>query len=83
MKIEIVPVVETKLASVKKKTELEIQESTIVVLQSTNVTLEEIFAQFLELEVGDGAASIDTIRSYLSQTKQYLDWCRAYIQQVL
>ncbi|MGB5636254.1 MAG: tyrosine-type recombinase/integrase [Waterburya sp.] len=28
------------------------------------------------MEVGDGAASADTIRNYLSQTKQYLDWCR-------
>ena len=27
------------------------------------------------MEVGDGAASTDTIRNYLSQTKQYLNWC--------
>ena len=32
--------------------------------------------RFLQLEVGDGAASSDTIRSYLSVTKQYLNWCR-------
>ena len=43
---------------------------------TTTVTLEEIFTKFLELEVGDGAASADTIRNYLSQTKQYLNWCR-------
>ena len=30
---------------------------------------------FFSLEVGDGAASADTIRNYLSQTKQYLNWC--------
>ena len=28
------------------------------------------------MEVGDGAASADTIRSYLSQTKMYFDWCQ-------
>lgn len=83
MRIEIIPVEETKLASVKEKTELKFQESTIVVPQSTNVTVEEIFAQFLELEVGDGAASVDTIRSYLSQTKQYLDWCKDILLSLL
>ena len=43
--------------------------------QSEVVTLEDVFAKFLQLEVGDGAASNDTIRNYLSQTKQYLNWC--------
>ncbi|MEO1004555.1 MAG: tyrosine-type recombinase/integrase [Cyanobacteria bacterium J06638_38] len=38
--------------------------------------LEQIFAKFLQMEVGDGAASADTIRNYLSQTKQYLNWCQ-------
>ena len=66
MKIEIIPVEETIFT--KRVSE--------PVLSSELVTLEEIFAQFLELEVGDGAASADTIRSYLSQTKQYLDWCK-------
>ena len=47
----------------------------IEAVQSELVTLEDIFAKFLQLEVGDGAASEDTIRNYLSQTKQYLDWC--------
>ena len=47
-----------------------------VISTPTSITLEEIFTQFLEMEVGDGAASADTIRSYLSQTKQYFDWCR-------
>ncbi|MGV2831799.1 tyrosine-type recombinase/integrase [Myxosarcina sp. GI1(2024)] len=42
----------------------------------TTITLEDIFARFLRLEVGDGAAFSDTIRNYLSQTKQYLNWCR-------
>ncbi|MGL4880917.1 MAG: tyrosine-type recombinase/integrase, partial [Waterburya sp.] len=50
-------------------------ESVLVIPQSTT-TLEDIFGEFLQLEVGDGAASKDTIRNYLSQTKQYLDWCR-------
>lgn len=38
--------------------------------------LEQIFAEFLEMEVGDGAASLDTIKSYLSQIKMYFSWCR-------
>jgi site-specific recombinase XerD len=28
------------------------------------------------MEVGDGAASADTIKSYLSQTRMYFDWCK-------
>ena len=75
MKIDIVPVEETKLTSVEGKARVEIREPAIVVPEST-ITLEEIFARFLQLEVGDGAASSDTIRSYLSVTKQYLNWCR-------
>ena len=75
MKIDIVPVEETKLTSVEGKARVEIREPAIVVPEST-ITLEEIFARFLQLEVGDGAASCDTIRSYLSVTKQYLNWCR-------
>ncbi len=47
-----------------------------ITASTATVTLQDIFARFLEIEVGDGAASADTIRSYLSQTKQYLDWCR-------
>ena len=49
-------------------------EETSPVLSSTT-NLEDIFAKFLQMEVGDGAASSDTIRNYLSQTKQYLEWC--------
>lgn len=75
MKIEIVPVVETKLTYLEEKTRLEIREPAIVVPEST-ISLEDIFARFLQIEVGDGAASEDTIRNYLSQTKQYLSWCR-------
>lgn len=40
------------------------------------VSLESLFTQFIDFEVGDGAASPDTIRSYISQTKQYLTWCQ-------
>ena len=68
MKIEIVPVAESISSSIKVKQAVE-------PFQSEVVTLEDIFAQFLQLEVGDGAASQDTIRNYLSQTKQYLNWC--------
>ena len=75
MKIEIIPVVETKLTHVEEKAGVEIREPAIVVPESTT-TLEGLFAGFLDMEVGDGAASADTVRSYISQTKQYLDWCR-------
>ena len=72
MKIEIVPVVKEK----ENKQELQWIKSSIVVSEPATSTLEDIFAQFLALEVGDDAASRDTIRNYLSQTKQYLDWCQ-------
>ena len=75
MKIEIVPVLKTELTSVRRKKEPKLGELSLPVPKSTT-TLEDIFAQFLEMEVGDGAASADTIRNYLSQTKQYLNWCR-------
>jgi integrase/recombinase XerD len=65
MKIEIVPVVETKLTYVEEKAKVEIAEPAIVVPELT-ISLEDIFAKFLQLEVGDGAASEDTIRNYLS-----------------
>ena len=78
MKIEIVSVEETKLTIAGGKTEVEFIEPAIVAPELTTnaLELENIFARFLQLEVGDGAASADTIRNYLSQTKQYLSWCR-------
>lgn len=75
MKIEIVPVEEGKTTNIVEKAEVESAKPDVIAPQSTT-TLEDIFARFLQLEVGDGAASPDTIRSYLSQTKQYLDWCK-------
>ncbi|MEO1802532.1 MAG: tyrosine-type recombinase/integrase [Cyanobacteria bacterium J06629_2] len=68
MKIDIVPVVESISSSIKLSYE-------VLPVSSELITLENIFAKFLQLEVGDGAASKDTIRNYLSQTKQYLNWC--------
>ncbi len=73
MKIDIVPVVETTRFCTLKN---ELTKLTSIASPFTVVDLDKIFAGFLELEVGDGAASADTVRSYLSQTKQYLDWCR-------
>ena len=75
MKIDIVPIIETKVIHVEEKAKAEIKDPAIVIPESTT-TLEDIFARFLMMEVGDGAASTDTIRNYLSQTKQYLEWCR-------
>ncbi|MEO0924541.1 MAG: hypothetical protein AAFY63_01570 [Cyanobacteria bacterium J06643_13] len=79
MKIDIVPVVETKLPHVEKKVTDQIIKPAIVASAQPEVevvTIEDIFAKFLQLEVGDGAASEDTIRNYLSQTKRYIDWCK-------
>ena len=75
MKIDIVSVEESKTANTIE-TEVESIKSAIVVPETETTNIEEIFAQFLQMEVGDGAASTDTIRNYLSQTKQYLNWCR-------
>ncbi|MBE9043468.1 tyrosine-type recombinase/integrase [Pleurocapsales cyanobacterium LEGE 10410] len=75
MEIKIVPVEENRI--------LESIKPVIVIPQSTSVTLEKIFTEFLQLEVGDGAASTDTVRSYLSQTKQYLDWCKENLLEPL
>ena len=75
MKIDIVPVEESKTTNTVE-TEVESIKSAIVVPKTETTNLEDIFARFLQMEVGDGAASADTIRNYLSQTKQYLKWCR-------
>ena len=75
MKIDIVPVKESKTANTIE-TGVESVKSAIVVPKTETINLEDIFARFLMMEVGDGAASSDTIRNYLSQTKQYLEWCR-------
>ena len=68
MKIDIVSVEETISSPTEVKQAIELAQSEVV-------TLEDIFARFLQLEVGEGAASQDTIRNYISQTKQYLNWC--------
>ena len=81
MKIDIVPIVETvvEVNSLKKES----TELTFIISKSTNVELDKIFAEFLELEVGDGAASTDTIRNYISHTKQYFNWCKDNLLQPL
>ncbi|MCC0179729.1 tyrosine-type recombinase/integrase [Waterburya agarophytonicola K14] len=67
---------EIKIITVEENRIPESIKPVLVVPESTSVTLEKIFTEFLQLEVGDGAASADTIRNYLSQTKQYLDWSK-------
>ena len=74
MKIDIVPVEESKTINTVE-TKVESIKSAIVVPETETINLEDIFARFLQRSVGDGAASPDTIRNYLSQTKQYLEWC--------
>ena len=79
MKIDIVPVVEATPAYIKNK-------ATKLALTGSNteiVDLNKIFAEFLQLEVGDGAASTDTIRNYISHTKQYFNWCKDNLLQPL
>jgi site-specific recombinase XerD len=80
MKIDIIPVVETKPVYPLNK------ESTRLTSTGSNteiIDLDQIFAEFLELEVGNGAASTDTIRNYISNTKQYFNWCRDNLLQPL
>jgi integrase/recombinase XerD len=36
----------------------------------------EAFADFIQVDIASGDASADTIRTYLSQLQQYLDWSR-------
>ncbi len=75
MDIRILPVAGSKTSDVARAE----MKSAIPAIASTHSVIwdiEEIFAKFLQLEVGDGAASADTIRNYISQTKQFLDWCR-------
>ena len=67
MKIDIAPVVETVVAVDFLKKEP--TEAASITSKSTLIDLDKIFAEFLELEVGDGAASTDTIRNYISHTK--------------
>ena len=81
MKIDIVPVVDTVVTvyPIENKS----AKPTSITSKSTFVDLDKIFAEFLELEVGDGAASTDTIRNYISHTKQYFKWCRDNLLQPL
>ena len=78
MEINIIPVAATEMQSESTT----FKTSSVQKLESAQVVptfvfdIEQVFAKFLKMEVGDGAASADTIRNYLSQTKQYLDWCR-------
>ena len=71
MKIEIIPVSQSTPPPAKINNQPTPSPEEVEI-----VTPLDIFARFLQLEVGDGAASADTIRNYLSQTKQYLNWCR-------
>jgi site-specific recombinase XerD len=86
MEINIVPVEPIIRSGAKKLTQaipIALDENAILEPNSSIGVVREIFTQFLELEVGEGAASVDTLRSYISQTKQYLDWCRDNLLQPL
>ncbi|MCL6443773.1 MAG: site-specific integrase [Alicyclobacillus sp.] len=45
------------------------------ILQSNN-SLDEVFEEFLRVDVANGDASRDTIRGYRTQFGKWLDWCR-------
>lgn len=76
MRIDIVPV--------EQPTTTEIVPSLLkTVSQNEVVSVEQIFAEFLEMEVGDGAASADTIKSYLCQSKMYFAWCKNNLVPIL
>lgn len=44
-------------------------------LLSTTDDLLAAFAEFLNIDVGAGDASVDTLKTYRSQLKQFLAWC--------
>jgi site-specific recombinase XerD len=71
MEINIVPVEGEALPRKTKAIQPEVQTA-----PATKVSIEQVFTEFLEIEVGDGAASLDTIKSYLSQSKMYFNWCK-------
>jgi site-specific recombinase XerD len=71
MEINIVPVEGEALPRKIKAIQVELQTA-----PATKVSIEQVFTEFLEMEVGDGAASLDTIKSYLSQSKMYFAWCK-------
>ena len=50
-------------------------ESPIELVEPKGKGLDEAFEEFLGFEVADGAASINTIDNYKSQTKMFLQWC--------
>lgn len=41
----------------------------------TTQQLQDAFANFLRLDIGSGDVAADTVKTYLSQIKQYLTWC--------
>jgi site-specific recombinase XerD len=71
MEINIIPVEGEALPRKIKAIQPEVKTA-----PATSVSIEQVFAEFLEMEVGDGAASLDTIKSYLSQSKMYFAWCK-------
>lgn len=54
-----------KIAEVSRLKELTIQQ------------LQTAFADFLRLDIASGDAAADTLNTYISQIKQYLNWCFA------
>ena len=67
MKIEIIPVVETKLTQVEEKVEVEIRQPAIVVPEST--TTKDPAAQITFMEAEELKFLLDYIQSRLDETK--------------
>ena len=52
-----------------------LSDSPIELTEPKGKSLDEAFEEFSGFEVADGAASINTIDNYKSQTKMFLQWC--------
>ena len=44
-------------------------------LAVTTANLLEVFAEFLNIDVGAGDAASDTLNTYRRQVQQFIDWC--------
>lgn len=57
--------------------ELATKQQTAMAVRAPVEELEAAFADFLRLDVAQGDASPETIRTYWGQVEQYLEWCEA------
>jgi len=58
------------------RTSLARQTSTLPAFSADGTALDDAFARFLRLDVANGDAARETIRSYRGQVASWVDWCR-------